>query len=122
MSVSIKMRPLAAAVAMAAVLACGMTATNRSALGDEDGTGTEPANTSGCTIGTSTIADCFPDRYMAEDVARYITPSKNPTDILTQADIDGLTRLQTHNVANLAGIENLTPSPICTLVTALLPT
>ena len=102
------MRPLAAAVAMAAVLACGMTATNRSALGDEDGTGTVPANTSGCIIGTSTIADCFPDRELAEDVARYITPRKNPTDILTQADIDGLTRLYTNDVANLAGIENLT--------------
>ena len=108
MSVSIKMRPLAAAVAMAAVLACGMTATNRSALGDEDGTGTVPANTSGCIIGTSTIADCFPDRELAEDVAWYITPRKNPTDILTQADIDGLTRLYTNDVANLAGIENLT--------------
>ncbi|KJY52761.1 hypothetical protein JF68_12120 [Bifidobacterium coryneforme] len=110
MSVSIKMRPLAAAVAMAAVLACGMTATNRSALGDEDGTGTEPApaNTSGCIIGSSTIADCFPDRELAEDVAWYITPRKSPTDILTQADVDGLTRLQASNVANLAGIENLT--------------
>ncbi|MBH9978281.1 InlB B-repeat-containing protein [Bifidobacterium sp. W8108] len=110
MSVSIKMRPLAAAVAMAAVLACGMTATNRSALGDEDGTGTEPApaNTSGCIIGSSTIADCFPDRELAEDVAWYITPRKSPTDILTQADVDGLTRLYTNDVANLAGIENLT--------------
>ena len=111
MSVSIKLRPLAAAVALATVLAGGMTATNKSAFGDEDGNGTEPApaDTSGCVIGSSTFADCFPDRRLAEQVAEHARPdAKTPTDIMTQADVDGLTRLSAYGVSNMTGIENLT--------------
>ena len=109
MSVSIKLRPLAATVAIATVLACGMTATNRSAFGDEDGTGTAPADTSGCIIGSSTFADCFPDRRLAEQVASHVVPgAKTLTDIMTQDDVDGLTRLSAYGASNVSGIENLT--------------
>ena len=110
MSVSIKIRPLATALAVATVLACGMTATNKSAFGEEGNKNEATrADTSGCIIGSSTFASCFPDYNLAAQVAGRVEPeAKTPEDIMTQADVDGLTRLYAEGVSNLEGIENLT--------------
>ena len=110
MSVSIKIRPLATALAVATVLACGMTATNKSAFGEEGNKNEATrADTSGCIVGSSTFASCFPDYNLAVQVAESTEPdAKTPEDIMTQADVDGLTDLRAEGVSNLAGIENLT--------------
>ena len=110
MSVSIKIRPLAATLAVATVLACGIAAANESAFGEE---GNEHeatrADTSGCIVGSSTFASCFPDYNLAIQVAASAEPeAKTPEDIMTQADVDGLTRLYAEGVSNLEGIGNLT--------------
>ena len=110
MSVSIKIRPLAAALAVATVLACGMTAANKSAFGEEGNENEATrADTSGCIVGSSTFASCFPDYNLAAQVAERVKPeAKTPEDIMSQADVDGLTRLYAEGVSNLEGIENLT--------------
>ena len=110
MSVSIKIRPLAAALAVATVLACGIAATNESAFGEEGNENKATrADTSGCMVGSSTFASCFSDYNLAVQVAERVKPdAKTPEDIMTQADVDGLTRLYAEGVSNLEGIENLT--------------
>ena len=110
MSVSIKIRPLAAALAVATVLACGMTAADKSAFGEEGNENEATrADTSSCIVGSSTFASCFPDYNLAAQVAERVKPeAKTPEDIMSQADVDGLTRLYAEGVSNLEGIENLT--------------
>ena len=114
MSVSIKIRPLAAALAVATVLACGMTAANKSAFGEEGNENEATrADTSGCIVGSSTFASCFPDYNLAAQVAERVKPeAKTPEDIMSQADVDGLTRLYAEGSPTWRASKTSPPSPI----------
>ena len=110
MSVSMKIRQLAAALAVAMLLGCGVTATVKAAFGEEDGNGSTRTGTSNCVMGSSTYLDCFPDYRLAQEVAD-IVPNKSllPSDIMLQSDVDQITHIHNYYpVCSLEGIQSLT--------------
>ena len=109
MSVSVKIRQLAAVLSVAMLLGCGVTATVKMAFGEEDGNESTRIGTSNCVIGSSTYEECFPDHRMAVQVAEAV-PRKGvkPTDIMIQADVDQITKLSLDQISSLEGIQSLT--------------
>ena len=113
MSVSVKIRQLAAVLSVAMLLGCGVTATVKMAFGEEDGNESTRIGTSNCVMGSSTYLDCFPDYRMAQQVSASV-PRKDlhAADIMTQADVDQITKVSIYSrdwaVTSLEGIQSLT--------------
>lgn len=74
----------------------------------ESKAGGGPVRSQPCTIGVSTIAECFPDRGMATAVAGNVDDTTTIDEVLTEEMIDELDKVSIGgSVKSLAGIENL---------------
>ncbi|MDF7664507.1 hypothetical protein [Bifidobacterium sp. ESL0745] len=73
-------------------------------------TADEPSAQDGCTVGTSTIAECFPDQHLAAVVATAAGGGATTASPFTQHMVDTITTISHYNagVTSLEGINLLT--------------